>query len=113
MVVAMLGVVSIEPVDLVRAEMVHAEMVAAAVEEETMEGVVQEGEVAVAGVQLDCNLLQVLALVVGISEQHQRGNFDQEPSVLSLKTQKGVQEKGLFHLPISLHQHDVFHPDNA
>lgn len=105
---AMLGVVSIEPVDLV-----HAEMVAAAVEEETMEGVVQEGEVAVAGVQLDCKLVQVRALVVGISEQHQRGNFDQEPSVLSLKTQKGVQEKGLFHLPISLHQHDVFHPDNA
>lgn len=104
----MFGVVGIEPGDLV-----HAEEAAAAVEEETMEGVVQEGEVAVAGVQLDCKLLQVLALVVEISEQHQRGNFDQEPSVLSLKTQKGVQGKALFHLPILLHQHGVFHPDNA
>jgi hypothetical protein len=74
--------------------------------------VIKEGP-AVAAVQMGCNLLPVMALVVETSKQLQTGNYRQEPLIPSLKTQMGEQGKELYHQPIWQLLHGVSLPNNA
>lgn len=95
--------------------LMHVERVVAAVNKKDV--VIKEGPAvavaAAAAEQMGCNLLPVMALVVGTSKQLQTGNYRQEPLIPSLKTQMEEQGKELYHQPIWQHLHDVSLPNNA